>query len=235
MGLDMLEVIMEVEDQFGVQIPDTDYAKLRTVGDLHDLIVLKKTGFRPGRCLSPMFFCRLRRQLMEQFSARRDQVRLDAGLEMFLPREDRRAHWAALQDRMGFHLPPLRLSRGQMRGLTAIALSIPLTAALLAAPLGITVAVLALMLGAIAAYILAVLATGWIDTWAVELPSECATVRGTVATLRDWNFVRTPDMDPYLAEGLDWNRLREIVSEALGVPPDQVTPDARFIEDLHAD
>ncbi len=39
MGLDLVEVIMEAEDHFGVVIDDASYDKLRTVGDLHRAIL----------------------------------------------------------------------------------------------------------------------------------------------------------------------------------------------------
>jgi acyl carrier protein len=38
MGLDIVEMVMEVERAFGIQIADADAGKLRTVGDLHAYI-----------------------------------------------------------------------------------------------------------------------------------------------------------------------------------------------------
>jgi hypothetical protein len=35
MGLDIVEMIMEVEEKFGIDIPDTDAAELRTIGSLY--------------------------------------------------------------------------------------------------------------------------------------------------------------------------------------------------------
>jgi len=39
MGLEMVEIIMEVEETFGIQIPDDETAEVVTPGDLYDLIV----------------------------------------------------------------------------------------------------------------------------------------------------------------------------------------------------
>jgi len=38
MGLDIVEMVMEVEDQFGLVIPDADAARLQTVGDLYSYV-----------------------------------------------------------------------------------------------------------------------------------------------------------------------------------------------------
>lgn len=40
-SLDVVEFIMELEEEFDIQIPDTDAEKIRTVGDVIDYIVAK--------------------------------------------------------------------------------------------------------------------------------------------------------------------------------------------------
>lgn len=37
-SLDLVEVVMEFEDKFGVSIPDEDYEKIKSVGDAVDYI-----------------------------------------------------------------------------------------------------------------------------------------------------------------------------------------------------
>ena len=37
-SLDVVELVMEFEDEFGITIPDDDYEQLRTVGDAIDYI-----------------------------------------------------------------------------------------------------------------------------------------------------------------------------------------------------
>jgi acyl carrier protein len=41
LGLDIVEMVIEIETVFGVPIPDVDAARLRTVGDLYDYIVAR--------------------------------------------------------------------------------------------------------------------------------------------------------------------------------------------------
>ena len=40
-SLDLVEMIMEMEDKFGVKIPDEDAEKIQTVGDAVDYIVAR--------------------------------------------------------------------------------------------------------------------------------------------------------------------------------------------------
>ncbi len=40
-SLDVVEMMMAIEDEFGIQIPDEDIEKLRTVGEVVDYITAK--------------------------------------------------------------------------------------------------------------------------------------------------------------------------------------------------
>ena len=41
-SLDVVELVMEFEDEFGITIPDVDYERIKTVGDAVDYIEEKK-------------------------------------------------------------------------------------------------------------------------------------------------------------------------------------------------
>ncbi len=40
-SLDVVEMLMSIEDEFGIEIPDEDIEKLRTIGDVVDYIAAK--------------------------------------------------------------------------------------------------------------------------------------------------------------------------------------------------
>ncbi|GIX04640.1 MAG: acyl carrier protein [Planctomycetaceae bacterium] len=43
-SLDVVELVMELEDEFSIQIPDEDYEKIQTVADAVKYIEEKKAG-----------------------------------------------------------------------------------------------------------------------------------------------------------------------------------------------
>ena len=43
-SLDTVELVMEFEERFGIEIPDQDAEKIRTVGDAVDYIAAKASG-----------------------------------------------------------------------------------------------------------------------------------------------------------------------------------------------
>jgi acyl carrier protein len=49
MGLDVVEIIMECEDEFGIAIPDEDFSAVRTAGDLHALVMRLLREGQPAR------------------------------------------------------------------------------------------------------------------------------------------------------------------------------------------
>jgi hypothetical protein len=44
MGMELLEMVMEVEEIFGIEIAHEDFGRIRTVGDFHALIMQRLAG-----------------------------------------------------------------------------------------------------------------------------------------------------------------------------------------------
>lgn len=64
--LDDVELVQDIEQAFGIQLPDGELSRCETVGDLFDLVVRRlPEEFGTGdRCASAMCFYRLRRAVM---------------------------------------------------------------------------------------------------------------------------------------------------------------------------
>ena len=73
MGLDSVELVMNVEDHFGIEIPDRAAEKLLTVGDLHTFVVEELQ--RIGRPRDPReVFVELRELICDQLAIQPELV-----------------------------------------------------------------------------------------------------------------------------------------------------------------
>src|SRR4051812_46724955 len=109
MSLDLVELVMDIEQKFGVVIPDDSAERLRTVGDTYQFLLRAREKALEGACASSAAFYRARRALCAHLGLTRRSVAPSSALEELLPTEGRRRHWhrfrAALQP---FALPGLR-------------------------------------------------------------------------------------------------------------------------------
>jgi acyl carrier protein len=77
MGLDSVELVMNTEQHFGIDIPDGVAEKLFTVGDLHGFIVAELK--RGGREQNPeAVFIELRQLICDQFGIKPKRVLAEA-------------------------------------------------------------------------------------------------------------------------------------------------------------
>ena len=60
MGLDSLEILMKVEDTFGIKIPDREAEQILTVGDFHNAVWRHLSGKHSDKCKSQNLFYKLR-------------------------------------------------------------------------------------------------------------------------------------------------------------------------------
>jgi hypothetical protein len=122
MGLDVVELILEVEKSFGVEIPDADACKMQTPGDLADWVAAHvKTG-KNASCLSQARFHRLRALLME-VSVPRKKIRPSVPLVALLQGKNAlRDFWVRLNaaPNVSRHLPHLELSSSLQTMVTTI-------------------------------------------------------------------------------------------------------------------
>ena len=107
MGLDSVELVLEVENAFGFSIPDEDAAGLTTVGKLYDYVLAHRFRGKQDVCLSSMTFYKLRRGLMLVLQVPRNSVRVSTEVSAIIPKHRRRS-WRALEKATGFRLPFLR-------------------------------------------------------------------------------------------------------------------------------
>lgn len=115
MGMDGVEILVEVEETFGIALDDGEVARVETVGDLCDLVLSRVPRAEQERCLTALAFWRLRAAL-GKFGVERSRVRPDTRLADVVwsggqRMAERRAAWARLSEALGLDLPPLVRSR----------------------------------------------------------------------------------------------------------------------------
>jgi acyl carrier protein len=87
MGLDIVELVLEFEDEFDIAIPDVMACEMsdigRTVTSIVKLLAEKKTPL--VTCSTAHAFYRLRQNLISRFDTLRAMVRLDVPIGMLVP------------------------------------------------------------------------------------------------------------------------------------------------------
>ncbi|HJN17434.1 MAG TPA: acyl carrier protein [Armatimonadota bacterium] len=109
MGMWVIEFIMEVEERYGVEIPESELESWVTIDDAVNYVAAQ-TGRGVGSswlCSNYRSFDRLRRAFREVLGVPIDRPTMKARLDTVVPREGRRRHLRALTRASGL---PVRLS-----------------------------------------------------------------------------------------------------------------------------
>ncbi len=99
MGLDGVELLMAVEEEFEITIGDDEAGSVYTVGDLVELVYQKVRSRNTSPCLSQAAFYRIRRQLLHHpdfGSPERAALTPKTPLAALMPRSERRRLWPQL-------------------------------------------------------------------------------------------------------------------------------------------
>jgi acyl carrier protein len=237
MGLDTVELVIEVEKAFDIAILDADGERIATVGQLYEFVLAKLPLQQTTRCPSATGFYRFRRALIAQFGVDRQDVHPASLVAQLVPVGARRSSWQRLGERLEWRLPSLVRPAWMIRGLEFLVL-IWLAAVIFS--LGwvggfswstftsaIAVWFLSSILLSIAAYRLTA-------PFATEFPGECLTVREMVQSALGLNYDRIKSK----SQGWDrlevWECLRAIIVTQLGVAPADVVESASFVNDFGA-
>ena len=117
MGLDGVELVMAVEEKFGISITDEEATKALTVGDLKRLVTAKLDVAPADGCLTQRAFHLVRKNAMTEFGILRRNLRPDTTLKTVVPQSTRRKSWRNFQDALGVAELP-ELVRPQIVNLT---------------------------------------------------------------------------------------------------------------------
>ncbi len=248
MGLDVVELVMAVEDTFGIELPDEEAQEVITVGDLHDLAMrkLEAVTSQEGKpaCHSGHVFYRVRRALTDCAHVPRRDITPQSDVQRFFVATDagsperRREAWKQLGDALGLRLPPLQLPGGKGVDATisiGTVAAVMLTTWALGGHLGIAhwaaLFVLWVSVGLALSVCAAILVYRFTRRFADRIPPHCETVGGLVQVVAAINSGQLIHELGTTAEAV-WERLREIVAAESGMPIERVTREASLYKDL---
>lgn len=227
MGLESVELILNVEDAFGIQISDQEASKIITIGELFQAILDKLKQARSGECMTAKMFYRLRRALSALTGVSRRAVRPDTLLEPLVPLKRRRAFWSTLGQVLKLDLPPLYRPSWLVGTLVFVILGL-IALAIVAANLPSS---LSPIVPAGTAAILILTARKLTQPWATNLTPGQTVGDLTKILFRD-NFGAFATEAGYVNEKEAWATLVNILATSLRISEDELRPDIRIIQDL---
>ena len=111
MGLEGVELVMDVEDRFGTSIPDSAVEHIQTVGDLHKFLMDRICDKNSNPCQSAALFYPIRKIIVDNFAVERSLIKPSTPLETIVDKTDRQAFWRKLESSISTQLPNLKRSK----------------------------------------------------------------------------------------------------------------------------
>ncbi len=106
MGLDIVELVMAIEDKFGIAIPDAECELNATVHQMADS-VFERIKLKPNKkCLSQIVFYRIRKAF-EQIGNEKQNITPNTKMSELLSETDLKNNWIRLGIRIGLKIPDL--------------------------------------------------------------------------------------------------------------------------------
>ena len=101
MGLDLVELVIRLEDAFGITIPDEVAAELTTPRKVTDYIMTQVAISNQPSCLSQQAFYFLREKFVPRLHLPRNSFHPKTSLEHLIPKENRRVIWIGIKSEVG--------------------------------------------------------------------------------------------------------------------------------------
>jgi acyl carrier protein len=111
MGLDSIELLVEVEKAFGISIPDQEAERIITVGDFHNSVWQHLEGKHSDTCHSQSLFYQLRQSFVDLFKFSRQEINLNTSMNEIFPNANRRQIYLSFANANKFTLPDLVLPK----------------------------------------------------------------------------------------------------------------------------
>lgn len=106
MSLDTVELIVSIEEQFGIEIPDAEAETLATVQQIVDYVYEQIEILPNQKCLSQIVFYRIRKAL-EQFGNDKKDITPNTKISDLLSETNLASDWKRLEIKLQLKIPDL--------------------------------------------------------------------------------------------------------------------------------
>jgi hypothetical protein len=229
MGLDFVEVVLEVEDSFGIKIPDEVAGDIETVGQLYEFVLAARPSCETARgCLSSATFRMIRRAILQTPQRTSMRLRPRHSVSAVMPRSGRQQFWKRLQKELGLSFP--RLVRPEW--MVTCSEGATLSCAAIAGCIGlVTVGVGEAIAFAIATAIIIAAALLLVTMpFAVNPHKDFATFRGLTTTVVAYNYAALIERFHVSDRNDIWDSLCVILSDQLGIGRETLHQSTRFAD-----
>jgi acyl carrier protein len=244
MGLELLEMVLEVERTFGIKLPDARASEVRTVGDLHGCII-EILGREAGeRQLADGVFEKLRIALATIKGMTPESIDADTQLSTLLPFIGRRSAWRRLAKLIDLPLPPLQrphvlstiitvvaIPLGWIFGILAIGRLLPSKTTDILAWLEAALVIVSVFLAIFVFWLVGRCLT---SPFAAFWPKALRTVGDLCQAVLESHYGKVVRREQGFNRDEVWCILQAIVAGVFCIDRKRVTPEARFVEDLGA-
>ena len=205
--LDDVDLIEDLAQAFDVPLSDDDLKRVRTVGDIYELIESELPESTAGSCATAMCFYRLRRALQPRIKTTlRPQSEIKE-LETLAVRDLRKI----IEGECGLRAPPPYIS---LLGCIALALTVvlPLSSYWLGLPWWVAIAS-------------ALFAFGLFQVSPMHLPPGVATFGDLVHEVSSRSIGTLSQQGARLGPNEAWSAFKDVVSGHSSIPKDEITPE----------
>ncbi len=232
MGLDTVELMMDVEESFGIKIPDDAAQQIVTVGDLFEFIKTQTELAPAGTSLTAATFYDIRQGFQDLGIS--EHFAPSTELRKITPERKRRSFWANLSRAANLKFPDLVRPSWLVRLNTVITFAASLLIALIASGQDVKGTIFAMTLIAflvVFGFITAILT----KPCATRFAPNFSTFRGLTERVLALNASTQKKKHGPMGPDDIWVILRDLIVIQIGVNADEVTPNASFVTDLGCD
>lgn len=233
MGLDSIEILMKVEETFGIKIPDQEAEQILTVGDFHNTVWRQLSDKYSDKCKSQYLFYKLRKSFADTFNFSPQLLKPDTPPEQIFPITNRRQEYLSFANTANLKLPDLVLTEPWATLLMAFGVATIIG--------GLVISLLLINLSGFSKWTLLMPVAGMILTFIL---SELLNLKRTAIqekTVREFTLHTLSLNYPTLVTTQGTNRremesvINYIIADLAGLDLEEVTSEKKISDDLGID